>query len=57
MKLMTICYMLMILYLLGYYQRNQCPKGIQCNFLHVYKNPGGLYSDADRDFEDKRSGY
>ncbi|CAI2177408.1 8740_t:CDS:10 [Funneliformis geosporum] len=36
----------------GYYQRNQCPKGIQCNFLHVYKNPGGLYLDADRDFED-----
>ncbi|GET03866.1 U2 small nuclear ribonucleoprotein auxiliary factor 35 kDa subunit-related protein 2 [Rhizophagus clarus] len=41
----------------GYYQRNQCPKGIQCNFLHVYKNPGGLYSDADRDFEDKRSDF
>ncbi|CAG8587022.1 12879_t:CDS:2 [Funneliformis caledonium] len=36
----------------GYYQRKQCPKGIQCNFLHAYKNPGGLYSDADRDFED-----
>ncbi|RHZ69689.1 hypothetical protein Glove_280g18 [Diversispora epigaea] len=35
----------------GYYERNKCPKGIQCNFLHVYRNPGNLYVEADKDFE------
>ncbi|CAG8487089.1 15903_t:CDS:2, partial [Acaulospora morrowiae] len=35
----------------GYYERNKCPKGIQCNFLHVYKNPGNLYAEADKDYE------
>ncbi|KAJ3286384.1 U2 small nuclear ribonucleoprotein auxiliary factor 35 kDa subunit- protein 2 [Rhizoclosmatium sp. JEL0117] len=27
-----------------------CPKGEMCNFLHVFRNPGGLYKDADNDF-------
>ncbi|CAG8445799.1 14598_t:CDS:2 [Ambispora leptoticha] len=35
----------------GVYERNKCPKGIHCNFLHVFKNPRGLYKQADLDFE------
>ncbi|KAG9287696.1 hypothetical protein G9A89_004099 [Geosiphon pyriformis] len=35
----------------GFFERNKCPRGMHCNFLHVFKNPGGLYSDADRDNE------
>ncbi|ORX80182.1 hypothetical protein K493DRAFT_98779 [Basidiobolus meristosporus CBS 931.73] len=29
----------------GMAQRQQCPKGKDCNFLHVYRNPGNLYPD------------
>ncbi|CAG8564174.1 9478_t:CDS:10 [Paraglomus brasilianum] len=31
----------------GFYDKNKCPRGIHCNFLHVFKNPQGLYSEAD----------
>ena len=27
----------------------RCPKGKHCNFLHVFRNPGGAFSRADRD--------
>lgn len=27
----------------GQFHRNRCPKGKNCNFLHVFKNPGGLF--------------
>lgn len=26
-----------------------CHKGQACNFLHVYKNPGNLFLNADKD--------
>ncbi|RUS20421.1 hypothetical protein BC937DRAFT_95259 [Endogone sp. FLAS-F59071] len=35
----------------GQFDRGQCPKLKLCNYLHPYRNPGGLYRDADRDFE------
>ncbi|KAJ3015542.1 UNVERIFIED_CONTAM: U2 small nuclear ribonucleoprotein auxiliary factor 35 kDa subunit- protein 2 [Siphonaria sp. JEL0065] len=37
---------------------SRCPKGEMCNFLHVFRNPNGLYKDADYDFEelDRRRG-
>uniref|UniRef100_A0AAY4C783 C3H1-type domain-containing protein n=1 Tax=Denticeps clupeoides TaxID=299321 RepID=A0AAY4C783_9TELE len=28
---------------------NKCPKGKHCNFLHVFRNPGGEFSKADLD--------
>jgi len=28
----------------GLYDRNECPKGKECNFLHVFKNPHGEYT-------------
>lgn len=31
---------------------NRCPRGAECNFLHVFRNPGGAFSKADRDCED-----
>ncbi|KAG7467170.1 hypothetical protein MATL_G00150590 [Megalops atlanticus] len=33
----------------GLYDRKKCPKGKHCNFLHVYRNPGGEFWEADRD--------
>ncbi|CAG8505048.1 23525_t:CDS:2 [Cetraspora pellucida] len=33
---------------IGHYEKNKCPKGIHCNFLHVFKNPGGLYSSSSK---------
>ncbi|XP_025420214.1 U2 small nuclear ribonucleoprotein auxiliary factor 35 kDa subunit-related protein 2 [Sipha flava] len=27
----------------GLYFKNMCPKGKNCNYLHLYKNPGGRY--------------
>ncbi|RUP44262.1 hypothetical protein BC936DRAFT_149704 [Jimgerdemannia flammicorona] len=35
----------------GQFDRGRCSKHKQCNYLHPYRNPGGLYGDADRDFE------
>ena len=33
----------------GLYSQKRCPKGKHCNFLHVFRNPGGIFSRADRD--------
>uniref|UniRef100_A0A8D3DF34 Zinc finger (CCCH type), RNA-binding motif and serine/arginine rich 2 n=1 Tax=Scophthalmus maximus TaxID=52904 RepID=A0A8D3DF34_SCOMX len=33
----------------GLFDRRKCPKGKHCNFLHVYRNPGNEFWEADRD--------
>ncbi|XP_028836710.1 U2 small nuclear ribonucleoprotein auxiliary factor 35 kDa subunit-related protein 1 [Denticeps clupeoides] len=33
----------------GLFDRKKCPKGKHCNFLHVFRNPGGEFSKADLD--------
>ncbi|XP_037082883.1 LOW QUALITY PROTEIN: U2 small nuclear ribonucleoprotein auxiliary factor 35 kDa subunit-related protein 2-like [Pollicipes pollicipes] len=33
----------------GAFFKGTCPKGRNCNFLHVYKNPGSEFWRADRD--------
>ncbi|XP_043246091.1 U2 small nuclear ribonucleoprotein auxiliary factor 35 kDa subunit-related protein 2-like [Amphibalanus amphitrite] len=33
----------------GSFFRGNCPKGRNCNFLHVFKNPNGEFRRADRD--------
>lgn len=33
----------------GLFDRNRCPKGNSCNFLHVFKNPKHLYSANDKE--------
>ncbi|XP_077418821.1 U2 small nuclear ribonucleoprotein auxiliary factor 35 kDa subunit-related protein 2-like [Vanacampus margaritifer] len=33
----------------GLFDRNKCPKGKHCNFLHVFRNPGNEFWEADRD--------
>jgi len=33
----------------GLFDRGRCPRGKQCNFLHVFRNPKSEFSDADRD--------
>lgn len=33
----------------GLYDRQKCPKGKHCNFLHVFRNPGNEFWEADRD--------
>ncbi|XP_048835415.1 U2 small nuclear ribonucleoprotein auxiliary factor 35 kDa subunit-related protein 2 isoform X2 [Brienomyrus brachyistius] len=33
----------------GLFDRRKCPKGKHCNFLHVHRNPGNEYWEADRD--------
>lgn len=33
----------------GLFNQKRCPKGKNCNFLHVFPNPGGAFSRADRD--------
>ncbi|XP_065097722.1 U2 small nuclear ribonucleoprotein auxiliary factor 35 kDa subunit-related protein 2-like [Paramisgurnus dabryanus] len=33
----------------GLYDRRKCPKGKHCNFLHVFRNPGNDFWEADRD--------
>ncbi|XP_045582468.1 U2 small nuclear ribonucleoprotein auxiliary factor 35 kDa subunit-related protein 2 [Procambarus clarkii] len=35
--------------LCGLFWRQRCPKGGQCNFLHVYRNPGNAFWRADQD--------
>ncbi|XP_067124073.1 U2 small nuclear ribonucleoprotein auxiliary factor 35 kDa subunit-related protein 2-like [Centruroides vittatus] len=41
----------------GLFHRNRCPKGSSCNFLHVFRNPDNEFWAADRDLEERRSGY
>ncbi|KAK2573557.1 U2 small nuclear ribonucleoprotein auxiliary factor 35 kDa subunit-related protein 1 [Acropora cervicornis] len=31
----------------GLFERNRCPRGKNCNFLHVYHNPGNEFRDRD----------
>nr|XP_061796127.1 U2 small nuclear ribonucleoprotein auxiliary factor 35 kDa subunit-related protein 2-like [Nerophis lumbriciformis] len=33
----------------GLFDRKRCPKGKNCNFLHVFRNPGNEFWEADRD--------
>ena len=33
----------------GLFDRQRCPKGKHCNFLHVFRNPGNEFWEADRD--------
>ncbi|KAM9366159.1 U2 small nuclear ribonucleoprotein auxiliary factor 35 kDa subunit-related protein 2 [Symphorus nematophorus] len=33
----------------GLFDRQKCPKGKHCNFLHVFRNPGNEFWEADRD--------
>ncbi|KAL4656501.1 hypothetical protein GN956_G4411 [Arapaima gigas] len=33
----------------GLFDRQKCPKGKHCNFLHVYRNPRNEFWEADRD--------
>ncbi|XP_031584727.1 U2 small nuclear ribonucleoprotein auxiliary factor 35 kDa subunit-related protein 2 [Oreochromis aureus] len=33
----------------GLFDRHRCPKGKHCNFLHVFRNPGNEFWEADRD--------
>ncbi|CAH2219632.1 U2 small nuclear ribonucleo auxiliary factor 35 kDa subunit-related 2 [Pelobates cultripes] len=34
----------------GLFERQKCPRGKHCNFLHVFKNPNNEFWEADRDF-------
>ncbi|MBN3279591.1 U2AFM protein, partial [Polyodon spathula] len=34
----------------GLFDRQKCPRGKHCNFLHVYRNPDNQFWEADRDF-------
>ena len=40
--------------LLGLFLKGKCSKGRLCNFLHVFRNPDGMFREADRDFEIRR---
>lgn len=33
----------------GLHAQTRCPKGGKCNFLHVFRNPGSEFRNADRD--------
>ncbi|KAG7277870.1 hypothetical protein CRUP_001322 [Coryphaenoides rupestris] len=33
----------------GLFNKLKCPKGKHCNFLHVFRNPGNEFWEADRD--------
>jgi hypothetical protein len=39
----------------GLFDKNQCPRGRHCNFLHVFRNPNGEY-DLQRDTEKRERG-
>ena len=38
-------------YFPGLFGKGRCPKGRECNFLHVFKNPNKEFNLADRDME------
>lgn len=39
----------------GTYERSRsCTHGLQCNFLHCFRNPGSAYSYADHDMSDSQ---
>lgn len=35
----------------GLFGKGRCPKGKECNFLHVFRNPNAEFQMADRDME------
>jgi len=35
----------------GLFDRSICPRGKQCNFLHVFRNPNGEYADEERPYQ------
>uniref|UniRef100_A0AAV2LSM5 Uncharacterized protein n=1 Tax=Knipowitschia caucasica TaxID=637954 RepID=A0AAV2LSM5_KNICA len=39
----------------GLFDRRKCPKGKNCNFLHVFRNPGNEFWEADRDISPDRT--
>ncbi|KAJ3594011.1 hypothetical protein NHX12_006343 [Muraenolepis orangiensis] len=40
----------------GLFNKLKCPKGKNCNFLHVFRNPGNEFWEADRDISPDRTG-
>ena len=40
---------------IGLFHKKKCPKGKNCNFLHVFKNPRNEFWEADRDYDVQRS--
>ena len=45
---LRIIYIVVIFCLfVGLFQRNRCPRGKNCNFLHVYRNPGNEFNHRD----------
>lgn len=46
-----ICYpvLLYCLFLAGLFHQRKCPKGKNCNFMHVFRNPGNEFHEADLD--------
>lgn len=41
----------------GLFDRQKCPKGKHCNFLHVFRNPGNAFWEADRDLSPRRGNF
>ncbi|KAK0150665.1 U2 small nuclear ribonucleoprotein auxiliary factor subunit-related protein 2 [Merluccius polli] len=39
----------------GLFNKLKCPKGKHCNFLHVFRNPGNEFWEADRDLSPDRT--
>ena len=37
----------MLCFFIGLFERNRCPRGKNCNFLHVYQNPGNEFNHRD----------
>ncbi|KRT80544.1 RNA binding protein [Oryctes borbonicus] len=35
----------------GLFFKRACPKGSACNFLHVFRNPGNLYNQIEKDVQ------
>lgn len=35
--------------IVGVFRRGKCPKGKNCNFLHVFRNPSNEFWEADQD--------
>jgi len=41
----------------GLYFRKMCPKGKNCNYLHLYKNPGGKYQSKPERIRNQNSSH
>src|SRR5688572_7645130 len=44
----------MVILFLGLFRYKKCPKGKNCNFLHVFQNPVNKYSENMSDLRRKR---